>query len=213
MGKRSDFDRVERDYYQTPLAAVVPLVPFLPKGRFTFAEPCAGDGRLVKHLRELTEKRASCWYAADLQPDFEGMMQKDALELTAEDVKNCDMIITNPPWERRPSKGQLLHRMIERFVGLGKPTWLLFDSDWMQTSQARPYLPNLLAVVSIGRVKWIEGSTMTGKDNCQWHCFHPNARELSPAPVFFGRGVQPYPSFVEDYHEPHFNARSVIRAA
>jgi len=30
MGKRSDFERVERDFYPTPLDAVKPLIPHLP---------------------------------------------------------------------------------------------------------------------------------------------------------------------------------------
>lgn len=213
MGKRSDFVRIERDYYPTPIAAVVPLIPFLPPSRFSFAEPCAGDGRLVKHIRELTDKRANCWLACDIEPDFDGMMQKDALDVTVEDVAQCDMIITNPPWDRSSKTGQLLHRMIRHFTDLGKPSWLLFDSDWMQTAQARPFLPNLLAVVSIGRVKWIEGSKMTGKDNCQWHLFHPRARTISAAPVFFGRNMQPYDGFVEAYHAPIFAPRDVLRAA
>ena len=49
MGKRSDFERVPRDYYPTPFEAVRPLVPHLPdKG--LFGEPCAGDGRLIRHI-------------------------------------------------------------------------------------------------------------------------------------------------------------------
>ena len=31
MGKRSDFERVERDFYPTPCKAVEPLVQHLPK--------------------------------------------------------------------------------------------------------------------------------------------------------------------------------------
>ena len=50
MGKRSDFERVPRDYYPTPYDAVKPLLPHLPEN-FTFAEPCAGDGRLIQHLK------------------------------------------------------------------------------------------------------------------------------------------------------------------
>lgn len=212
MGKRSDFERVERDYYQTPSAAVVPLIPFLPSDRFSFAEPCAGDGRLVKHLRELTDKRANCLLACDIHPDYPGMKQADALALTGADLEGIDMIITNPPWDRRPKTGQLLHRMIDHFVNeLQKPTWLLFDSDWMQTSQATRFMPLLLATVSIGRVKWIEGSTMTGKDNCQWHLFHPSARDLTAAPYFFGRHVPPPEDFVASYvsistHRPYLMA-------
>jgi len=46
MGKRSNFERVERDYYPTPIQAVEPLIDHLPQGTFDFVEPCAGDGRL-----------------------------------------------------------------------------------------------------------------------------------------------------------------------
>jgi hypothetical protein len=51
MGKRSHFERRERDYYPTPAAAVPPLIPHLRlHGVRTFAEPCCGDGALVPHL-------------------------------------------------------------------------------------------------------------------------------------------------------------------
>jgi hypothetical protein len=49
MGKRSDFERKERDFYPTPFKAVKPLIPHL-RGVRTFAETCCGDGQLVRHL-------------------------------------------------------------------------------------------------------------------------------------------------------------------
>ena len=49
MGKRSSFERIPRDFYPTPIAAVPPLIPHL-SGIRTFAEPCCGDGALVRHL-------------------------------------------------------------------------------------------------------------------------------------------------------------------
>jgi len=48
-GKRSAFERSEADFYPTPRAAVVSLIPHLP-GIHSFAEPCAGDGASVRHL-------------------------------------------------------------------------------------------------------------------------------------------------------------------
>ena len=39
MGKRSSFERIPRDFYPTPFAAVPPLIPHL-RGVRTFAEPC-----------------------------------------------------------------------------------------------------------------------------------------------------------------------------
>lgn len=66
MGKRSDFERNPRDYYQTPYEAVIPLLPHLvaphsARGYVAnFVEPCAGDGRLVRHL-EKHGHRSSTW--------------------------------------------------------------------------------------------------------------------------------------------------------
>jgi hypothetical protein len=61
--------------------------------------------------------------------------------------------------------------MIEHFSNL-RPTWLLFDADWMHTEQSSDLIRNrLVKIVSIGRVKWIEDSAGTGKDNCCWYLF------------------------------------------
>jgi hypothetical protein len=49
MGKRSDFARKKRDFYPTPVSAVEPLIPHLPE-RFSYIEPCSGDGALIRAL-------------------------------------------------------------------------------------------------------------------------------------------------------------------
>ena len=49
MGKRSNFSLLPEDHYPTPLSAVQPLIPYLAEVR-VFAEPCCGDGDLVRHL-------------------------------------------------------------------------------------------------------------------------------------------------------------------
>ena len=48
-------------------------------------------------------------------------------------------------------------------------------ADWLHTQQSRPFLPLLRKVVSVGRVKWIPDSKMTGKENCAWHLFWPDS--------------------------------------
>lgn len=167
MGKRSNFDRVPRDYYPTPYEAVVPLKDHLYGGPFSYWEPCAGDGRLIRHLSVLAP-RAQCIMATDVEPRDEGVDQLDLLapfDLNPKMEKEIDVIITNPPWDRK-----LLHPMIEKLSAIA-PTWLLFDADWMHTKQAASYMGYLSEVVSVGRVKWIEGSKMTGKENCCWYLF------------------------------------------
>jgi len=173
VGKRSNFDRVERDFYPTPKEAVTPLLSILPD-RLWFVEPCAGDGALVRHLEAAGH---SCAYACDIEPLAVNIATRDALDGFPTNGASC--IITNPPWER-----SLLHPMIEHFSAT-LPTWLLFDADWMHTKQSAPFMPLLRAVVSVGRVKWIPDSKMTGKDNCAWYHFAPGD---SPT-VFHGRSA------------------------
>jgi hypothetical protein len=165
MGKRSDFERKERDLYQTPYAAVVPLLPHLPEIA-RFDEPCVGDGDLVKHLECHGHK---CFAIGDI---FSG---QDALDIIG---TPADMFITNPPWNRK-----ILHRIILHLSAI-RPTWLLFDADWMHTKQASEYMEYCRKIVSVGRVKWIPDSPHTGKDNCAWYLF---TKERTAHTEFYGR--------------------------
>ena len=172
MGKRSDFERVERDFYPTPMSAVLPLIPHLSLHDVGYVEPCCGDGALIRHLG----KFGYGWsLASDIAPSFYGAIAVDALSHCFAPGRT---FITNPPWDRK-----ILHPLIERLSDRGK-TWLLFDADWCHTKQAIPYLPRLRKIVSVGRVKWIPDSKMTGKDNCAWHLFTAPSTEPT---VFYGR--------------------------
>lgn len=174
MGKRSEFEKKELAFYPTPMAAVIPLLSHLPTN-VKFCEPCAGEGHLIRHLES---KGHQCASAFDVQPRAKRIYQQDASFITEADVIGCDMIITNPPWERK-----VLHQIIERCTTL-RPTWLLFDADWMHTRQASPHLSICSTIVSVGRVKWIEDSDMTGKDNCCWYYFDKNTNGPT---AFYGR--------------------------
>mgnify|MGYP003653906268 CR=1 FL=1 len=179
MGKRSDFARIPRDFYPTPESAVLPLLPHLEYGA-AFVEPCAGDGALVQHLEAAG---MSCQWAYDIEPRADFVDQRDALAIDRDQCggTSADYIITNPPWDRK-----LLHPMIEAF-SYAQPAWLLFDADWMHTKQSAPFTHLLRKVVSVGRVKWIPDSKMTGKDNCAWHLFDATSNGQT---LFFGRGAQ-----------------------
>jgi len=162
MGKRSTFQRRPQDAYDTPPEAVVPLLPHLPKVIKTYWEPCAGAGALVNAL-----PRGDRVFMTDIAPRHPSVGQLDALK--APNAGAADFIITNPPWTR-----EILHPMIEHFSAM-RPTWLLFDADWMHTKQAALYLPKCRKIVSVGRVKWIPDSPHTGKDNACWYLFDANA--------------------------------------
>lgn len=175
MGKRSDFPRVEKDYYRTiDPRAVTALVPHLRPGT-KFVEPCAGAGDLMDQL----EARGHvCQTAFDLDPQRADIALMDALEWSPKRYLEVDEVITNPPWSR-----PILHSLIDHLSAL-KPTWLLFDADWAHTRQSEPYMARCVKIVSVGRLIWIPGTTMSGKDNCAWYLF--DARHSGPT-QFYGR--------------------------
>jgi len=163
MGKRSSFERVPGDFYPTPYPAVPPLIPHL-RGVRTFAEPCCGDGTLVRHLESFGLR---CVYAGDIAGG------RDALATT--DYNDPDANITNPPYERK-----MMHALIEHFQKIA-PTWLLLEQDWCATRQAVPYLKTCTDIVSIGRLRLIAGTKHSGKENFAWCRF--DARHVA-GPVF-----------------------------
>lgn len=180
MGKRSDFERIPRDYYPTPIEAVKPLIDHLPYS-FDYVEPCAGDGRLERHIFTLTEGHGQCLFKSDIEPREVGIHKNDALTVDMGGYGVTDYCITNPPWERK-----FLHQFIDHWMNMC-PTWLLFDADWMHTKQSALYMTWCSKVVSVGRVKWIEGSKSQGKDNCAWYLFD---RNKTGETNFYGREVE-----------------------
>ena len=63
MGKRSDFERVPRDFYPTPPEAVLPHMA----GVVAYDEPCCGDGALILSLDGHNKE---CVAASDIYPPF-----------------------------------------------------------------------------------------------------------------------------------------------
>jgi len=157
MGKRSSFSRRPMDNYPTiDPNAITPLAPFLSRVQ-RFAEPCAGDGDLVRMLEAAGLK---CVYQADLADGIDALETKSFGEI--------DAIISNTPWTR-----EILHRMIKHFQSIA-PTWLLFDASWPNTKQSAPYIDQCSHIVAVGRLRWIEGTPHKGKDDCCWYRFDAN---------------------------------------
>lgn len=160
MGKRSDFARVEKDFYRTidPRAGAA-LAPHL-EAETRFWEPCIGDGDLVNQLVGFGHV---CEWGSDVS------MENGEDALSIRDTGGLP-IITNPPWSR-----PILHAMIDHFVNVAPYCWLLFDADWAHTKQSAPYMKYCSDIVSVGRLIWIPGTTMSGKDNCAWYRFSRDA--------------------------------------
>ena len=166
MGKRSDFARVERDWYPTPMEAMLPLLPHLPQ-RFDWFEPCAGDGAIVRHMK-VFRPEARLIGATDIHPMDDTIDKCDLLTETPPDLYKADMAITNLPWDRK-----ILHELIVK-VTTHTPLWTLLDSNWANTAQAVPYLEFCSKIVQVGRLKWIPGTKDVGKDDAAFYLFDAN---------------------------------------
>jgi hypothetical protein len=166
VGKRSEFEARPRGFYPTPWAAFVPLIPHIRQGT-RVAELCAGNGALCGHLYNagfIVQK------ASDIKPDHPLVAQRDALDITEADLANVELIVTNPPWPEPRRHGEPTMALLKHFVRL-RPTWLLLPADFMHNAYAAEAIGHCAHIVSVGRVRWMEGTKHDGKDNCCWYQF------------------------------------------
>jgi len=175
MSKRSDYNKIPRDYYPTTDPnALPPAFINLIRGK-TYAEPCCGSGDLVDLLADI----AVCRWESDVEYRGCGKIW-DAMYLSTHEVGQCDMILTNPPFSR-----DVLLSMIDHFISL-KPTWLLLPSDYMHNKYFSPYMSKCSKVVSVGRLKWFKDSKHSSTDNFCWYYWQQSATEDTET-VFIGR--------------------------
>lgn len=197
MGRRSNFARIEKDNYPTiDRRATPPLLRHLPAGAKA-AEPCAGAGHLVDRL---LEGGVDVAWASTIEWSARGDIRTGVDVLTVE-PEDADVFITNPPWKR-----PLLHKIIVHLSDQ-RPTWLLFDSAWAFTKQATRFMSRCRKIVAVGRLIWIEGTTMQGKDDVSWYLFDKPLPGSGPA--FFGRDCAP-PAPNEKAHRICADCRLVI---
>ncbi|WP_116134323.1 class I SAM-dependent methyltransferase [Tropicimonas sp. IMCC34043] len=178
MGKRSSFARRPRDFYPTPLDAIRPLCPWLPRGA-RYVEPCAGAGDLVAGLRALRPD-VRCVHASDIEPKAPGIGRADlGAPMPLADV---DFFITNGPWPRPGGFGEPVLGQIRHFTAF-RPVWLLLASDFAFNGYFGEVEAICRTIVAVGRVSW-EGNGQAGKENAAWYLFDAAHRD---GPSFKGR--------------------------
>lgn len=185
MTKRAPgkFERVERDFYRTPPEAVGKLQPWIRR-EGTFAEPMCGDGAIIHALERYGWR---CGWASDIEPRMENYHAQtlDVLDLTAADIGNCSVVISNPPWPRPGKAGEPTISIILHLMRL-KRTWLLLSADFAHNVYARQVLHKCRRIVSVGRVSWMQNKT-SGLDNCAWYLFDPTV--TSEETIFSNTGL------------------------
>ena len=156
-----------RGYWPTPLAAVIPLIPYLPP-RARYGEPCAGDGALIRHLSDLWPGGRPIW-ASDIQPDGPGIDEMAVSEIRPQVCDEVDLWITNPPWPKTGQNGDPAISIIRHLAKIA-PTWALLPWDFAANAYFGRLAEMCSEIVPIGRVSWL-GNGTPGKDNCAWFRF------------------------------------------
>lgn len=181
MGKRSDLPRNARDFYATPLKAALPLLPFINLDPpMNFIEPCAGDGRLIRHIEDNSSAR--CVYASDIQPlpTVKGLRTEtyinahgfdtDWPEIVSMSPSNPSAFVTNPPFLNNKDSGFQLLRLIDTLSKV-LPTILLLPADFAFNVRSAEVMTYATDVIPVGRVKWVEDSKFSSTENFAWFQF------------------------------------------
>lgn len=128
--------RDEKDYYSTPRAAFAPLLDILPRD-VAFWEPCCGDGRLIRWLRESGRKAAGA--------DLMHRTHCTELELSEcsggvdylKDATWREFVITNPPFSVAFEMCQHARQHAREFMFLLRLSFLESDDrgKWFEQNE------------------------------------------------------------------------------
>jgi len=205
MGRRSNFEKIPRDYYPTidPQAVPETFLSFI-RGKI-YAEPCYGEGA----LHRLIGDNAKCGWASDIEVRGKRnpAIELDATMLTQDHLIGVDVIVTNPMFTWTALEPLLKHLPTLR------PTWLLLPANVMHNKRMGPYMAKCNWVVSVGRLYWFRSQWAEGLSNHQvdnytgWYDFSNN----KPSKSEYTRGVDDYAWFCWDYSNVHENTKFVGR--
>ena len=133
----------------------------------TFADPCAGDGDLVRHLEGYG---LICTYSGDIQRG------QDALACCH--YNDAQAIISNIPYTRI-----YMHESIEHFLHTAPQSWLLLDHAWSASQASGPFIDCCSDIIPVKRITWFDGTTDTEKRSHCWYRFdlrHSGGPRLLP---------------------------------
>ena len=161
--RQSRFAKKDRCAYDTidprAVAALRPHIRHLTR----FIEPCAGKGDLVRQLQAIG---LECVDQFDIAPRADDIRPQDALTWEAPFFYRRASIITNPPFD-----WPLLHPLITHWLDQVDTVWLLLEAGFAHTARAAPLLAKCEHIVSIGRLRWEEGSRHSSTKDYAWYQF------------------------------------------
>jgi hypothetical protein len=143
-----------KDLVDTPHEPVDLLVPYLARGE-PVSEPCAGAYRLAARLEHHGIPVAEAY---DVAPRD---LRVEAGNATTRVPKH--VAITNPPY----SRASALPILMAACRWPNTSIWLV-PHDWIANAWCAPFMKHVAAILPVGRVRWIEGTTSKGFENTTW---------------------------------------------
>ncbi len=168
-----------KDLITTPAEPVRVLVKALGSQPLVYAELCAGDGRLISHLKG---EGHICGWAADIAPRAPGIERLDASLITSEQWEErpeIEVAISNPPYSRH-----LAVPILTAAITWPVTSWWLVPLSWLGNQWFRPFAPHVRHLAVVGRIRWIEGSKHKSSEDYVWI-----AIERTPAEAALGAPI------------------------
>jgi hypothetical protein len=155
-------DEVQDSYWPSPAEVITPGLVKHIKG-LRYAEVCAGNGKLIRHLQPY----AKCVWASDVYSRHGKVVERCALSLTAAEMRTR-LVITNPPFSSK-----FLYRFLDHCIEECLTTWLFLPMDFGLRVTSAFVMPFCERIVAIGPVRFIEDSPSKGETNFAWFKFVP----------------------------------------
>lgn len=155
-------EEIGLSYWPSPADTLVPALLRHIRGR-SYAEPCAGNGKLIKNLMPY----AKCVWASDVYPRHHRISERCALTLSVAEI-GTSLLVTNPPFNSR-----FLYPFIDHVIHEGFTTWLFLPMDFALRVTSAFVMPFCERIVAVGPVKFIEDSSSKGETTFAWFKFVP----------------------------------------
>lgn len=87
------------DFYETPVRAIMPMLPKLTKDGIKVLEPCAGRGAIVKAIKSYCSAEIT---SIEIQENFKDYLDQPIIGdfLQTESSPIYDLVMTNPPFSQ-----------------------------------------------------------------------------------------------------------------
>lgn len=168
--RNSEYERIERDLYETPEWVTRALIPHLPRKPGCIWEPASGTGKMVRPLKAT----GHLVFSSDIDDGVDFLQQMKPIG------GGPDAIVTNPPYV-------LAKEFIGHALGLMEPVpgivAMLLRTDFDHAKTRQYLFANCPAfakkVVLTKRIQWFEDSKGAPSFNHAWfiwdwkHCGPP----------------------------------------